>query len=494
MLRSGPAIRITAVNPAAAALGLYPGLALADVRARHPDIRVADANAEAEQQILERLADWSCRWTPYTGLDAPDGVMLDITGCAHLFAGEAALQQTVHDRLTAQGFTVKTAIASTPACAWGVARYGAGGIIANTGMRAVLLPLPLAALKLPAHTIDALLRVGLKRIGDIADLPRAPLTARFGRELLARLDQALGLAREAISPRRPIAPYAAERRFFEPISLERDILAVIEQLGDELTRTLEERGDGARQIVCTLFRVDGHVLHLAAGTSRPLRHGAAMRALLAERMGGLASEIDAGFGFDLVRLSIPASAPFAETQATLQATLQAGVDGGDTGTLAHLIDRLGARFGQDRVIRFAAADTHIPERAVRAVPAHLHAASAPARTAPRAIHASTPGPNTVGPTRPIRLFERPEPVEVVASIPHGPPMRFRWRRVSHKVMRVDGPERIAAEWWRDAASEHPTRDYFRVEDTDGRRYWLFRSGLYEREAKPPQWFIHGVFA
>jgi protein ImuB len=446
---------------------------------------VADADPDGDQGALERIADWCARWTPFTGLDAPDGVMLDITGCTHLFGGEAAFRQTVHDRLSAQGFAIKTAIASTPACAWGVARFSAGCILPNTGMRAALLPLPLAALKLSPATIDALLRVGLKRIADIIDLPRAPLTARFGPDLLTRLDQALGLAREAISPRLPIPPYVAERRFFEPVSREDDILATAQDLGDNLTKMLEERGEGARTIVCSLFRVDGHVVQLTAGTSRPLRHGAAMRALLAERIGGLASEIDAGFGFDLIRLSVPVSAPFADVQH--------GLDGNtSTDALAHLIDRLGARFGQTQVVRFTNVNTHIPERAVRPVPAWT-APIGSVQALPSARHAGAPP----APARPLRLFETPEPIDVIAAIPHGPPMRFRWRRVLHKIIRTEGPERIAAEWWRDPARPQPTRDYFRTEDEHGQRYWLFRAGLYEQETTSdtaPRWFIHGLFA
>jgi protein ImuB len=506
VVRAASTLRLAAVNPAAARRGLTVGLALADARARHPDLSLTDADPEGEQRTLETLADWCCRWTPYIGLDVPDGLMLDITGCAYLFGGETALRTTVQDRLTAHGFIVRTAVASTPACAWAVARFSGGGHVATAGAHAALRPLPLAALKLPAETVDALLRVGLKRIGEIVDLPRAPLTARFGPHLLERLDQAFGLAGEAISPRMPVTPCTAERRFFEPISLQSDILATIEDLGDTLTNALEERGAGARQIVCTLFRVDGHVACLTVGTGRPIRRGAAMRALMAERMHSLASAFDAGFGFDLIRLSVPVSAPFGDEQMGLGPT---GLQGdADRDGVAHLIDRLGARFGQDRVVRFAHVDTHIPERAVRTIPAHSSPFSAVGLRAPsplvRTKAPETAAPETAAPDRPIRLFAKPEPIEVMAAIPHGPPMRFRWRRVLRTITHAEGPERIAPEWWRpitrheggqpDEASSPSTRDYFRVEDTAGQRYWLFRAGLYERRGDTPRWFIHGVFA
>jgi protein ImuB len=498
VVRAASTLRLVAINRAAAAYGLAPGLPLADARARHPDLSLADADTDGEMKSLAHLADWCCRWTPYVALDAPDGLMLDITGCAHLFGGEAALRQTVLDRLQAQGFTVEATIASTPACAWGVARFSrigtlkGTGIISNTGARAALLPLPVAALKLPADTIDALARVGLKRIGDLIDLPRAPLTARFGPQLLDRLDQALGLGCESISPRVPVTPYVAERRFFEPISQDSDILATIETLGETLSRTLEDRGDGARYLVCTLFRVDGHVATLSVGTSRPVRRGSVIRALFAERLKSLASEIEAGFGFDLVRLSVTTRAPLSEIQTELQdsqsTTVQSLSDASDD--LDQLIDRLGVRFGPEQIVRFAAVDTHNPERAVRAIPACRQPIE-PEPALPAHAMSQPPG-------RPLRLFAKPEPIDVMAAIPLGAPLRFRWRRVLHTVAHAEGPERIAPEWWRAETqatqSGTQTRDYFRVEDVAGQRHWLFRSGLYERAGDTPQWFIHGVFA
>jgi protein ImuB len=474
------ALRLAALNPAADALGLRVGMPLADARAMYPSLIVDHADDVADRHLAEAICDWLGRYTPLVGLNPPDGMMLDISGCAHLFGGEASMRKDVIRRLGLQGFTARAAVAGTVGAAWALARFGDTRIAADTGLREALLTLPLAALRLDAEKIDALARVGLKKIVDIEGRPRPPLAARFGAGLLRRLDQAFGRADEPIAPRLPLPPYIAERCFAEPITQEAFILETVEHLAADLARRMEERGDGARALQVTLYRVDGAVRRLSVATGKPLRDTRALCRLFKERFATLADELDPGFGFDVVRLSIMTAEKIEPQQRDIVA------DAGATDDIAHLIDRLGVRFGLRRLMRFAPNESHIPEFAVAYVPAY--------HPPPQAVEGATPAQDTQGPARPLRLFERPEEIEAIAEVPDGPPARFHWRRVVHEVTLSEGPERIAMQWWRDAKGRPLTRDYFRVEDRNGRRFWLYREGLYERETTRPRWFVHGVFA
>jgi protein ImuB len=528
------ALRITAMNDAAARLGLTIGMALADARARHPAIEAAEANPEADRRLLEAIADWCDRYTPLVALDAPSGVMLDVTGCAHLFGGEAALGRDIVARLAAQGFHARAAVADTPGCAWAVARHGVFKernvfIVPPSTMREALAPLPLAALRLDPDTVAALADVGLKRIADVLDLPRAALAARFGEAFLRRLDQALGREDEPITPRRPAPCYMAEQHFAEPIARERDVLGAIGRLSIRLGYAMEARDEGARLLEAALFRTDGKVFRIAVGTGAPVRAAERIARLFKDRLATVGEACDPGFGYDLVRLSAPVTERCAPAQAGLDAD-PAACD--HAAELGHLIDRLGARFGLRRITRLAPQDAHIPEFAVAAVPAHaaqpqttpppLGIASSPAvrgrgtvrRTVEgatrlqsllRPLHHAAHGPpspihgrgcavqDTLAPARPARLFARPERIEAIAEVPDGPPVRFRWRRALHEVAAAEGPERIALAWWRDAEGRTLTRDYFRVETRTGARVWLYREGLYVRETAQPRWFLHGLF-
>jgi protein ImuB len=468
------------MNPAAAELGLRVGQALADARAMYPSLLVDHADDGADQRLAEALADWLGRYTPLVGLSPLDGMTLDITGCAHLFGGEEAMRGDIVRRLALQGFKARTAVAGTPGAAWAFARFGAKRVVADDALRESLLGLPLAALRLDAIKLDALSRVGLKKIADIVDRPRAPLAARFGAILLRRLDQALGVEEESITPRLPLPPYIAERCFAEPITQEDHILQTIEHLAVDLARRMEERGEGARALQVTLYRVDGAVRRLSVATSKAQRDTRALCRLFKERFSSLVDELDPGYGFDVVRLSVTAS----EKVHIAQRDIVSSATGSDD--VAHLIDRLGVRFGLGRVLRFAPQATHIPEFAVAPVPAH--------QPVPAMLSVECRVQDAVGPVRPLRLFDRPEEIKAVAEIPDGPPARFQWRRVSHEVARAEGPERIAMEWWRDAQGQALTRDYFRVEDDHGRRFWLYREGLFGAETVSPRWFMHGLFA
>jgi protein ImuB len=302
--------------------------------------------------------------------------------------------------------------------------------------------------------------------------------------LLRQLDRALGREHEPLNPRLPVAPYIAEELFAEPIAREEDVLTVIARLAGRLAAALERRGEGARRLELTLFRTDGALRRISAGTSRPLRDPGEIRALFVERLAALADALDPGFGFDMARLAVAVAEPCPPVQT--------GLDEREPAGLARLIDRLSARLGPQRVRRLVAQDSHIPE---------LTAATAPAQTlrgdngwdggwdAFRLYRAG----NDIG-ERPLRLLARPEPIEAVAAVPDGPPLRFRWRRALHEVVMTEGPERIAAAWWSDDAGKRSTRDYFRVEDKSGLRFWLFRAGLYRDPGEAPHWFLHGMFA
>ena len=340
---------------------------------------------------------------------------------------------------------------------------------------------------------------GLKQIGDIHMRPRAPITARFGAKVFDTLDAMLGHSSHPISPRFEAPAYIVERRFADGIGTREQIEAMIAALGEDLCRMLETHAEGARRLCASLFRVDGAVRHIHAGTSRPTRDAKALARLFRERLeaaGKTRDEdpLDMGYGFDLIRLAAtevetldPSQAVLRQRRSATQAQSDLDLSSGERDEhLADLVDRLGARLGTRRVLRFVAQDTHLPEAAVVAVPAADMRTRAPSQTG----FAQAAGD---APDRPVRLFERPEPVEAIASVPDGPPLRFRWRRLTHEVAAIEGPERISPEWWRREASSL-TRDYFRVEDVEGHRFWLFREGLYGQETPRPRWYVHGIFA
>jgi protein ImuB len=475
--------RITALTDSAAQLGMKIGMGLADARAMYPKLPVVEGDPEADRRLLEGIADWADRYTPLVGLDSPDGLLLDVTGCAHLFGGELELARDLLRRLARQGFRARVAVADTAGCAWGVARYGRQGIVPAGETETAMLDLPITALRADAETVTGLKTAGLTCVADLLSRPRAPFAARFGKALLHRLDQALGRIDEPISPRLPLPAAMAEQRFADPIAREADVLATIENLGRQLVAVLDRRGEGGRLFQAALFRADGAVHRLELGTGAPLRDPPRIRRLFEERLAVLGDACHPGFGYDMVRLAALVTERVDPVQSGLGADDHAE-------ELAHLVDRLGARFGLRRVTRLVPQDMHIPEYAVQAVPAH----------GVRQISTALPAlieQDSLSPLRPLRLFARPEPIEATAQVPDGPPVQFTWRHVKHKVERFEGPERIAMNWWRDDRGNQLTRDYFRVEDSDGARMWLYREGLYDREVMLPQvphWYLHGLFA
>jgi protein ImuB len=485
--RGGNLDLVVALNDAAEHIGLAPGLALAQARAMHPALVCVAEDQAADARLLEHIADWCQRYTPLVACRSPDTILLDITGCTHLFGGEEKLSQDVTSRMQSFGFAARAAIASSIGAAWATAHFATAGIMPRGEERGLLPSLPVAALRLPEETIAALDRVGLKCVGDLLDLPRAPLAARFGTDLLRQVDRALGDEAEPLSPRLPVPVYMAEKSFFEPIAREQDVLASIEHLAGRLSAKLATHGDGARQVELALFRTDGVVKRVRVGTARPQRNAQTMRALFAERLAVLGEEIDPGFGFDLARLSVLVAEPCMEEQIGF-ATHDEQRD------LDRLIDRLSARLGTRRITRLACRESHIPELATMALPAQTARAVSHHWDNFRDFRAET-GLSA----RPLRLLPKPESIfEVIALVPDGPPLRFRWRRAWHEIVAVEGPERIEGAWWNEDGGGL-IRDYFQVEDKAGLRFWVFRAGHYRGSASEhvmpdmPRWFMHGMY-
>ena len=476
--------RLVCVDAEAARLGLTAGLSLADARARLPNLVAVEAAPAEEARLLERLCDWCSRFTPLAALDGRDGLMLDISGVAHLFGGEAALIEDCRARLAAQGVSVAAGVAGNPRAAWALARFSQAKIapepLSDKAFAKLFHDLPLAALGLDDQTVADMARAGLRRIGDIALRPRAPITARFGPAPIARLDALKGLERSSIAPRFMAPDFCAERRFASPVQTIEAIEATLRKLADDLVVLMERQAKGARRIELGLYRVDGDVRRIRVGASRPLNEARAIVRLFAERLASPDEDaIDAGFGVDLMRLACLAAEPLAPSQAELERAHEAE----RARALADLLDRLSARLGARAVTRRELIEAHLPEQAEAAAPAVL----GEARSRGEGLETGASG----APARPLRLFVRPEPIEALAEVPDGPPLRFRWRRVLHDVAAIEGPERIAAPWWRRA--DAPTRDYFRAEDSRGRRFWLYREGLFGRETAQAKWFVHGVF-
>jgi protein ImuB len=460
--------RLYALAPEAAAAKLRPGLGLADARAICPGLVTAAADPARDATALEALALWCGRYSPWVAVDGDDGVLLDITGCAHLLGGEASLLADLETRLRPFGFRLRTAAASNPAAAWAWARFGPGGVLAGAGGERAVLELPIAALRLDADTVAGLERLGFKRVRELEAVPHAPLSTRFGSGPVERLHRLMGRTTVPFTPLAPPARHAVRLAWAEPLGTHAGIEAA---LGDALTRLtgeLERAREGARHLRLDLARLDGAVHRLEVRTARASRDARALARLFRDDLDGL----DLGFGVECLRLAAVATERLAARQ------LEAGGGEGDgEAAEARLIDRLAQRLGPERVRRLAPRDSHLPERACRLVPAREAGAG------------GEPWPER-GP-RPLRLLAEPRPVGAVAAVPDGAPGRLRLDGALQAVAAAEGPERIAPEWWREP--EAATRDYHRLDLADGRRLWVRRSGGWG-EGTPPRWTLDGVFA
>lgn len=462
------AVRLAAVNALALALGIVPGLTLADARARLPGLLAVAHDAAADRALLEWLADGCERYSPMVAVDLPHNIVLDIAGCIEAYGSETALAADLQSRLHRQGMTAQLACADTPEAAVALATFATIDVQA----------LPVAALRVAAETRLALTRAGLKTIGDLAQRPRAPLAARFGPELPELLARLLGDIDARITPRRALPKVLVERRFAEPITHSDAALETLNRLTMQATVILNARGAGGKRFEAMLFRSDGHVGRLWIETGQPTREPKVIVRLFREKIETLSDPLDPGFGYDLIRLTVPVTEPLAAQQLQLNGGTVADAE------ITALLDRLSTRLGRHRVRRFRPGDSHIPEQAAFEL--------AVAETMPPC---SWPAPEPgEPPLRPLHLFEPPQRIEVLAEVPDGPPRRFRWRSTQHEVTRYEGPERIAAEWWRRRSGRGLTRDYYRIEDLRGRRFWVFRHGLYATEKPVPDWYLHGLFA
>lgn len=467
------AFLLTGVDARASALGLKLAMSLADARAIQPDLAAVEAEPDEDARTLDNIAAWCERFTPIIVIDAPDGLFLDITGCAHLFGGDAALRNQIVTRLAAQGFAARAALASTPGAAWALARFGGKG----ESSISALPHLPIEALRLEEDSAALLRRLGLQTIGQLINAPRSSFTARAGERAMLRLDQALGRAPEALTPRRPPPAVFALRRFLEPLFTTDTILIAAEHLCTEAVQKLEVRGAGVRRAHLHLFGVDGRDRVIEIGVSRPERDTKALLRLFREKLNLAAETLNAEFGIEAARLDVVQLQRIEGGTRTLAAVEEGHASAEQ---VTSIVDILSARLGRKRVLRPKFNDTHQPERA-------------------GAWHAALDGTLTKEERQPLRngvmrrplaVFARPQAIEVIATVPDGPPVRFRWRRVLREVARAEGPERISGDW----LGGGPTRDYFRVEDKSGRRYWLYREGLYGESSETPRWFVHGLFA
>ena len=465
--KANNALHLSAVDRKATSLGLKIGQPLANARAMLPDLKVVAANDPADLKLLTQIADWCDRFTPFVALDGPRHLLLDVTGTSHLFDGEQAMLDLIRKCLRAQGFALRGALAGTAVAARALARYHDGAVIACGEEEQAMRPLPVEALNLDAVAAHALRRAGLKTIGQMAIRKRSELVARLGSATLAILDEALGETIRPITPRRPLPDYWRERNFSEPVTNEEVIRASLTSLTIALGKIMEQHGQGARRLEAIFFRADGAVRRISIETGAPTREPAIIDRLFREKLEMLSDPLDPGFGFDLIRLCAIHVERVKSENSDFNTRANEKVE------ISSLIDRLAARFGSHRILAFQLNDTHIPEKSFSIVPAQTIGVS-------KNIWEKSEEKNKA-PRRPLRMFERPEPINMVATT------QIRWRRTSRTIVQQEGPERIAMEWWRHDVSQ-PTRDYFRMEDEEGRRYWLYRNTTTE------QWFLQGLFA
>lgn len=503
-------LRLAALDKAATEGGLRIGQSLADARALLPELTVIEYDAARLATAFADFADWHSNASPLVAVmedRAPFGdLVIDITGVAHLFGGENVMLRLLLSRLRALDYTVAGAIAPTIGSAWAVSHFARSQIVAPHTLAEKLDALPVAALRLDENQVGLLTQMGLKTIGELRHRPRKPMQARFGASLLVRLDQAFGEIEERMTPRLPLVEHFVERRFAEPISVLDDVLRTADDLAQQLSNALEKEGMGAQAFHLFLYRVDHKVMTLSLNAARLTREAKHIGNLFRQRAQKLEEEnYDPGFGIDMVRLA--ASALGRLNAAQLGAfTIETGA-----GDLDQLTDRLASRLGAVSVLKTEPVHSHIPERAARLVPA-------------LAAEPITSGEDQ-DIDRPLRLLPLPESVAINAEVPDGLPASMIWRRQAYRLVKAAGPERLSAEWWRKrerlklVEPPHPKkpepgeqpkplpyipelplfdpvtvmRDYYMVEDQEGRRFWVFRLGLYGGPVHPT-WYLHGFFS
>jgi protein ImuB len=474
--REGRRRVVLAADAAAQRASLRVGMPATKAQAVVPGLIVKDAEPAADARALDRLALWALRrYAPIVAADAPDGLVIDATGAAHLHGGEDAMLQGMVERLAASGIATRAALADSWGAAHAFARYGARPaiVIPAEESEKAILDLPIAALRLPKNMVEDLSVLGFERIGELAAKPRAPLALRFGPELGRRLDQAMGRLSEPIDPVRPPDLIEAQCVFAEPISAPETIARTTGKLVTQLCEMLETKGLGARRLDLLFHRVDNRIEAICIGTALPVRDAKRLTWLLCDKF----EAIDPGFGIEIMRLAATLAEPLAQKQtiSSLIEEPEAGVSG--------LIDTLANRVGEQHLYRFAPVASDVPERSVQKI---APAAPDTGETWPDPWPDSWP--------RPSRLLPAPEPIETVALLPDHPPVSFTWRGIRRRVKCADGPERVFGEWWKRDAELSAVRDYFRIEDEAGERFWIYRAGDGEDAATGShRWFLHGIF-
>ena len=472
---------IIAANKKAEMNGISAGGPVAGAKAVEPLLQVFDARPGLEEKLLRKLAEWCICFTPVVAVDGPDGLTLDASGCAHLWGGEQAYVNEIVLKLKTAGFDVRAAMADTIGAAWAVARFGGGegvhlhpvvllseAIVVPMGEQsAALLPLPPAALRPDEAVLQKLQKLGFHRIAAFAGMPKAMLRRRFGEDLLLKLSQALGQTEEFIIPIYINPPYQERLQCLEPVRTAAGIGIAIQRLLEALCKRLENEGKGLRKAVLKCFRVDGETVETGIAVGRASHHAEHLYKLFGLKI----PLIEPALGIELFVME----APQVEDAVHQQEKLWTSGPGLEDAAVAELLDRIAGRAGADAVLRFLPDEHYWPERSVtRALSLNDKPATGWRLHRPR----------------PVLLLPHPEEIEVTAPIPDYPPMLFRYRGRLHEIKKSDGPERIEREWWLDGG-EH--RDYYTVEDAQGGRYWLFRSGHYN-ETQLRKWFIHGFFA
>lgn len=459
---------ITAANAFAVLKGIQTGMALADVKAFTPDLEVLDDRKDLIDKLLKRLAEWCIRFTPIVAVDPPDGLLLEATGCAHLWGGEVAYVTDITSKLNGRGYDVRVAMANTPGLAWAVARFGKEPlVIPPTAHIEALLPLPPQALRLESDILERLHQLGLHQIKQFINMPRSALRRRFGQHFIMRLDMALGQALEILQPVQPIEPYQERLPCLEPIVTATGIEVALQQLLEKLCLRLQQEQKGLRTAILKGYRIDGKTEQVEIGTNRPSHHVSHLFKLFGIKL----STIEPALGIELFILEAPKVEDHHPQQEKIWKVSHSGLE--DI-RLSDLLDRLSNKIGSQSIHRYIPDEHYWPERSFKEASSLLEKSTSPWR---------------VDKPRPLILLPVPEFIEVTAPIPDYPPMLFRYKRKLHKIIKADGPERIEQEWW---LQQGQHRDYYRVEDEEGHRYWIFRSGHYHD--KIYKWFIHGFFA
>jgi protein ImuB len=455
---------VKAVNHLSHERGVRTGMVLADCKALVPELQVFDHDEKQFQKLMKALAEWCIRYTPLVSIDQ-DRLILDVSGCTHLWGGEEKYLKDIHTRFKNFGYHIRTAMADTIGCAWAVCMYGKNADIITSGEQVpALSALPSIALRIEMSSLERLEKLGLKNIGSFMKMPRTALRRRFGQNLLTRLDQALGYEMEIMTPVKQPSPYEERLPCFDPIRTAPGIEIAIRTLLENLYTRLNKESKGLRKCELLCYRLDGNVQKIEIGTNRPTRNVTHLFKLFELKI----VQIDPGLGIELFILEAPVIEELLSSQDALWE-----VNGANEAAIAELIDKLSGKIGSNSIHRYLPAEHYWPERSMKKSDSLSEKAMVEWRK-------DLP--------RPLHLLAKPEKIEVSVPVPDYPPLLFIYNGAIHTVKKADGPERVEQEWW---IEEGLYRDYYCVEDEQGARYWLFRSGDYKNE--DVKWFVHGFF-